>query len=1412
MIPSIDQSHQNRALKRGSLLALVLSLLFLLSMGAFDAATASAADGTIIATKGGDRSASSANAGSTTYADPVAGATFEYTTGNPTLPATVWTAFPSATGVNGQASATVPPGTYYVRERSGGPGTSNYGPVQTLRWGGASNPPEQPYVARVSVVSGQTTYAYPHTNNNATPSNWTPFNGPSGSNNGSPFINVRDNQAAISGCGQNLLLVLDRSGSIQPYESEYANAAKQFVEHLNGTPTQIGIISFNDSVNSYQPAVGNSSYYRAPQDMSNPGSAALLYSTIDSIYSGTNGSTNWDGALNAASQAKSYTPNGLTGQTANPDQVVFLTDGNPTVNDTDEGGFGSIVSLFDLTAGMASANKVKSQTARPGTKLKMLAIGVGSGATIENLKTVSGPIEGIGGDYANPTIAELEAALDEFAATQCGARVYIRKHLTTDATNQAGWKYTATDPRPGFTPSYLDNNPATHASGTPPVIETAAFFQNLPAGTTTMKIAEDASGQPFPSFDLIDITCRADDYDSGAVVPGTRTGLEYSLDLSEGEDVYCTFTNKPKSTLTVNKTPDNQTINAGEDAVFTIGVTNTGQAPTTNTTLSDTLPAPGVGGWSIVSQPGGNPCTIVGNLLSCAFGTLAPGDSPSVVVKTGTSYAACGVYDNPSASATADNTTSATDAGKITCIKPSLSVNKTGNGPVNAGQDIEYTMVTSNGGPGVAKAVTLSDTLPSGTAGGWVVDTQPAGNPCSITGNLLSCSFGDLASGASKTVKVKAATSFANCIVYNNSVTASATNAPDAGSGASITCDKPALSVSKTGNGPVSAGEDIEFTIQVGNAGPGKATSVTLDDPLPSGTAGPWTISSQPLGDPCSITGNQMDCNFGDLAAGASVTVKVKAPTDYANCTEYDNHVVASATNAPNESTNGFIACQKPDLSVSKTGNGPINAGEDVAFTIVTSNGGPGTAKSVTLSDPLPSGTAGAWVIDTQPAGNPCSIVANTLSCSFGDIAEGLSKTVTVKAPTNAAACTVYNNTATASSSNGPGASQGAVVNCNKPDLVVTKTGNGPVNAGEHVEFAITVGNNGPGTAKAVTLSDPLPSGTAGGWSIESQPGGNPCSIAANTLNCSFGDLVQGESVTVDVDAATDFDNCKVYDNTATASSANAPDKTASDSVNCLKPSLLINKTGNGTVKAGQDVVFTMVINSNGPGTAHSVTVNDSLPSGVAGPWTISSQPAGDLCSITGKSLNCNFGDLAAGATVTIKVKAPTSDSKCETYNNTATAAALNNPVVASKDTVTCEVPPPPKPVIRLKKTADRKKVAPGDTVQYAVWVRNIQKGSVAEDVKICDRLPDRMTIVSKGQGQFENGRLCWNVKKLEYTSGWVTHFHYRARVNEGVNAGAKLKNVVTSGNQSASHTVTVKEPQNVSPAGGGGGRTPVTG
>jgi uncharacterized repeat protein (TIGR01451 family) len=179
-----------------------------------------------------------------------------------------------------------------------------------------------------------------------------------------------------------------------------------------------------------------------------------------------------------------------------------------------------------------------------------------------------------------------------------------------------------------------------------------------------------------------------------------------------------------------------------------------------------------------------------------------------------------------------------------------------------------------------------------------------------VGAQTLSCSFGDLASGTSRTVVVTAVTSVGHCAAMPNLATASATNAASVQDPGSITCQTPVLSIVKTPDGQtINGGDTATFTIVVSNLGPGTAKSVTLSDPLPAGGGVNWTTVTAN----CSVSGavgtQTLSCSFGDLAAGASVTVVVSAVTSAAACTTMPNLATASATNAASVTDPGSITC-----------------------------------------------------------------------------------------------------------------------------------------------------------------------------------------------------------------------------------------------------------------------------------------------------------------------------------------------------------------------------------------------------------------------------------------------------------------------------------------------------------------------
>jgi uncharacterized repeat protein (TIGR01451 family) len=102
-----------------------------------------------------------------------------------------------------------------------------------------------------------------------------------------------------------------------------------------------------------------------------------------------------------------------------------------------------------------------------------------------------------------------------------------------------------------------------------------------------------------------------------------------------------------------------------------------------------------------------------------------------------------------------------------------------------------------------------------------------------------------------------------------------------------------------------------------------------------------------------------------------------------------------------------------PDISVAKTPDaGSINGGANAVFNITVTNNGPVTATNVTLSDTLPTGFT--WTLGGTNAGS-CGISAGVLTCNFGSVLNGGTRTISLTAPTTTADCGTINNTVTVS-------------------------------------------------------------------------------------------------------------------------------------------------------------------------------------------------------------------------------------------------------------------------------------------------------------------------------------------------------------------------------------------------------------
>jgi uncharacterized repeat protein (TIGR01451 family)/fimbrial isopeptide formation D2 family protein len=809
------------------------------------------------------------------------------------------------------------------------------------------------------------------------------------------------------------------------------------------------------------------------------------------------------------------------------------------------------------------------------------------------------------------------------------------------------------------------------------------------------------------------------------------------------------------------KTPNNGTVSAGTDISFTLSWTNEGEGSATGVVVTDSPPTTGGLDWSITGQTGtGSVCTLsAADVLTCDIGKIAgnpnfPNAAPvngTVTLTSATTAIACGEIDN-TGQITSNNDGTDTDPGKITVLCPDVTVAKTPDGgTVTAGDPATFTIVVTNLGPGAATGVTLTDNLPAGYT--WTLGGADAAD-CSINTvpnpDVLSCNFGTLADDETRTITLSAPTTGGNCNVIPNTAVVDATNEPESANGNNsdagdidVLCAF--IHIEKDANpvGPVNAGDEIGFDVVVSNTGDGAATDVSVDDPLPAGVD--WSIDPAVTG--CSIDGavgsQVLSCTRDSLAAGASFTVHVEGVTDAADCGTVDNTASVTSGNDGQDSDGASVDILCPDVQALKTADAtPVNAGDQIGFTVTIKNNGAGTAYGATGSDTLPAGID--WSIDG--AANGWTLDNGVLTFGPADLAAGASAAVHIVGTTDAADCGVVPNTVTVDATNESNdssitddnsASASVTVDC--PDLVVVKTAvDDAISAGEVAAFSIDITNIGAGTAYDVSLADTLPGGVA--WHVDSVAYdgvavADPdalCAISGISLSCpDLGDLASGGAISIAVSGDTDLDDCGPIVNSVTVDASNESNEPAftgnnTDSalivVDC--PELGIDKDADHVdpVLIGNQIGFTVTIGNNGEGTAFDVTVSDTLDSDFS--WSIESSDPG--WSLVGNVLSFS-GDLAAGTTSSVHVVAPTTvgdADQCGLVPNTAVLDhASTDPTPASaSETVRC-------PEIDIVKGADDDLVEPNQTVTFTLDVE-VADGPVTDAV-ITDELPLGQTYIT---------------------------------------------------------------------------------
>ncbi len=238
-------------------------------------------------------------------------------------------------------------------------------------------------------------------------------------------------------CGIDVMLVLDKSGSIQSSGAteQVRNAARAFLSSLSGTGSKVSITDFSTT---------------AAQQV---GYTTVTRDSIDSTFEpylknryNPSGWTNWEDAFQKVAAANAAGPVA--------DLVVFITDGDPTARNNPPGNPVTGLTEGDVTAMRPAAEEadiVKGQGSH------VFAIGVGAAVTkpssARRLTAISGfdQFPGTSFSEADYTLvkdfADLAAALRKIATELCEASVTVTKVVDEgDGTYKPdpGWKFTAT--------------------------------------------------------------------------------------------------------------------------------------------------------------------------------------------------------------------------------------------------------------------------------------------------------------------------------------------------------------------------------------------------------------------------------------------------------------------------------------------------------------------------------------------------------------------------------------------------------------------------------------------------------------------------------------------------------------------------------------------------------------------------------------------------------------------------------------------------------------------------------------------------------------------------------------------------------------------------------------------------------
>jgi uncharacterized repeat protein (TIGR01451 family) len=751
----------------------------------------------------------------------------------------------------------------------------------------------------------------------------------------------------------------------------------------------------------------------------------------------------------------------------------------------------------------------RSDVLAPGASYPplLVAANFAPGTTVTNSAAITA------GSGSEPTAADTPAALNNSSTANAGqspsATLSLNKAALTGTVSLgtlAGFRMqvrnTGPDAATGATlvdtlPAGLDYTSYTSTQGTCTTAPGAS-------GTTTVSCALGTIAANATA--TVTVRARPDATLLGSTVTNTAT-VNSDTSPAPVTDT-ANLTVRPGADLSLTKTASAADVAQGGAISYTLTTTNNGPASATNVQIADRLPV-AFDISSLATNPSsGGACSLNGTTVTCLWnGATTSGTSNTVTISGTMKSSWAGLTDADRNSVNTAKTFSLTDdpdpsdnsANATVVISDAADLQVTAGGPaeITAGGTGTINFTTANNGPSTAIASTLAITIPAGLA----PVSAPAG--CTIVGQTVTCTLGNLANGASTTtaIGVRAAP---DLVEVSSLATASATSqTPDhlpenndditpfiLGPVADLVIVKEAQSPTAT------AGGSINYIVKVSNNGPAPSNGAVVTDTLPAGLTPVSLSSSTP--DACTISGSTVTCQAGEIAPlgdGFEVLIVAQVGTDYAGAVITNTATltpgIETDPNAANNTSSATITVNPgstaADLKVTKKASAKtVKPGGTLGYTITVANQGGSAATSATLTDTLP---VGLTPTSATFNGTKCTISGRKVTCALGQMITGASTTVKISAKVGKdRAGETLVNTATASTgsqtdsnpanNSGTATSKVSTSAATQAQLgITTRVGPGAVSPGQSVLVSSTVRTLSDYPANTVRICISIPKG-----------------------------------------------------------------------------------------------------------------------------------------------------------------------------------------------------------------------------------------------------------------------------------------------------------------------------------------------